>query len=232
MEIKKLKIEGLPALIWGEPSEKMIIAAHGSRSSKEDDCIRILAEEADARGYCVVSFDLPQHGERIAETQLIMPDECVRELRAVYSFARRISEKIYLFGCSMGAYFELLAFAEAQIERAWFLSPVTDMERVICNLMEYLGVDEDELRRRVMIENDFETLYYPYFQYVRAHPVKSWPHRTHILRGEGDTLSEYSRVRDFCERFGCELTVQAGGEHWFHTPYELEFFRNWLSERF
>lgn len=231
MELKKIRVDGIPALLWGKPCENIILAAHGSHSSKLDDCIWILAEEAAARGYQVLSFDLPRHGERVYETDPLMPDECVCELRAMYAFARERARKVSLFGCSMGAYFELLAFADAAIERAWFLSPVTDMERIIHNLMAVCHVSEEEFRRRVVVDNEIEPLYFPYYEYVRSHPIERWPHRTQILRGERDGLCEASRVEAFAERFGCELTEQEGGEHWFHTEAQLEFFRAWLRER-
>ena len=85
MDLNKTKINGIPSILWGKPSDKIIIVAHGSHSSKIDDCIWVLAEEAIAKGYQVLSFDLPQHGERVYETDFIMPDECVRELQAIYS---------------------------------------------------------------------------------------------------------------------------------------------------
>lgn len=231
MDLTKIRIGGIPAIRWGAPGGRMIIAAHGSRSSKIDDCIWILAEEAVKKGYQVLSFDLPQHGERVYETDRLMPDRCVRELRAVYAYARERAEEVSLFGCSMGAYFQLLAFADAEIERVWFLSPVTDMERIIRNLMAHCRVTEEEFRARVVVENEFETLYYPYYAYVKEHPVTRWDHETYILRGEHDSLCEYAWVRRFANRFGCELTEQAGGEHWFHTDAELEFFRNWIRPR-
>ena len=46
MDLDKIRINGIPAIIWGKPSDKMIIAAHGSHSSKIDDCIWALAEAA------------------------------------------------------------------------------------------------------------------------------------------------------------------------------------------
>ena len=101
MELNKIRINGIPSISWGEPSDKIIIAAHGSHSSKIDDCIWVLAEEAATKGYQVLSFDLPQHGERIYETDFIMPAECIRELKTMYSYAASQSKAISLFGCSM-----------------------------------------------------------------------------------------------------------------------------------
>ncbi|MGM9647492.1 MAG: alpha/beta hydrolase [Eubacteriales bacterium] len=231
MHLSKIKIDGIPAILWGNPADRMIIATHGSHSSKIDDCIWIFAEEATAKGYQVLSFDLPQHGERVYESDPLMPDQCVRELQTMYAYAAAHSQSVALFGCSMGAYFELLSFANAPIERAWFLSPVTDMERIIHNLMYYCHVTEEELKQRGKVDNDIEPLYYPYYEYVKNNPIVSWMHPTHILRGEQDTLCEGAVVKGFADRFGCELTECRDSKHWFHTDAELEFFRHWIKER-
>ena len=191
----------------------------------------ILADEAIRKGYQVLSFDLPQHGERVYETDFIMPDECVKELTYMYEYAKTHAREISLFGCSMGAYFELLAFADFDIDKVFFLSPVTDMERIIHNLMKYCDINEQQFKETITVENDIETLYFPYYGYVKAHPIVKWHHKTYILRGETDTLCEHSYVKAFSDKFGCELTVQKGGEHWFHTDFELVFFRNWIRER-
>ena len=81
------------------------------------------------------------------------------------------------------------------------------------------------------VPSDLETLYFPYYEYVRSHPITHWPHKTYILRGEKDTLCEYSYVKSFSDRFECELTEQSGGEHWFHTEEQLAFFRLWIRKR-
>ncbi len=231
MIVEKLRIHDIPAILWGEQSDRMILTVHGSHSSKIDDCIWVLAEEATQCGYRVLSFDLPQHGERVYETEPCMVQECVRELTDLYRFAQQMSSQVSVFGCSMGAYFSLLAFADQPIERAWFLSPVTDMGRIIRNIMGYCNITQEELKKLQTVQTPFETLYWEYFQYVKEHPITSWKHTTFILRGEKDTLSEYESVAAFAKCFGCDLVEQKGGEHWFHTPEELDYFRVWLRER-
>lgn len=229
MEVRKIRIGGIPAILWGKESDKTIIAVHGSHSSKIDDCIWILAEEAARRGWQTLSFDLPQHGERVYETAPCMAEQCVRELREIMAYARKQAEQISVFGCSMGAYFSLLAYAGEEMEKAFFLSPVTDMERVIRNIMRACNVSEEELRERQVVENPIETLYWEYYMYVKEHPIEKWPHRTEILRGETDTLCEKEVMEAFAARFGCGLEEQPGGEHWFHTDGELAYFRDWLA---
>ena len=64
MKIERININNIPALIWGEESRKVFIAVHGNMSNKEDEVIKILAEKVTSKGYQVLSFDLPEHGER------------------------------------------------------------------------------------------------------------------------------------------------------------------------
>jgi hypothetical protein len=80
MEKMNLTIEGIPAILWGEPSDKLFIAVHGNMSSKADDVIVIFAEEAIEKGYQVLSFDLPEHGERRDENYACKVQNCVSDL--------------------------------------------------------------------------------------------------------------------------------------------------------
>ncbi|MDW9210927.1 hypothetical protein BTTOUR_19495 [Bacillus thuringiensis serovar toumanoffi] len=52
------KISNIPAVLWGEKSEKVFIAVHGNMSNKEDAVIQILAEEANRKGYQVLSLSM------------------------------------------------------------------------------------------------------------------------------------------------------------------------------
>lgn len=231
MITEKFRIDGIPAILWGKESSKWMIAAHGSHSSKIDDCIWILAEEAQTLGYQVLSFDFPRHGERVYETRHCMVQQCVRELAQVMEYARKRADHISVFGCSMGAYFSLLAYGQEKIERALFLSPVTDMERVIQNTMRQFQVSEERLREEKVIETPFEPLIWDYYCYIKEHPVLSWNHPTSILYGEHDAICEYEYVSAFAKKNHCHLEVQPGGEHWFHTKEELAYYRDWLRRR-
>lgn len=230
MLINKFTLRNIPAVLWGKKSDKLIIAIHGNKSSKTDDCIRILAEEAEKSGCQVLSFDLPDHGERIGQGPCMVWN-CVRELKDVLAYAKSVADTIYVFGCSMGAYFSLLAYKDEKIKHALFLSPVTDMERIIRNIMHQLQVAEEELQKQKIIENPIETLYWDYYSFVKEHPVDRWNHPTSILYGEHDTMCEYKYVSAFAEKYHCDMEVEKGGEHWFHTPEELAYYRQWLSRK-
>ena len=68
MKIERITINKIPSILWGEKSNKVFIAVHGNMSNKEDSVIKILAELVVANGYQLLSFDLPEHGERKTDT--------------------------------------------------------------------------------------------------------------------------------------------------------------------
>lgn len=228
--IEKKKIQNIPIMLWGQKSEKLIIAIHGNHSSKIDDCIWILAEEAVMCGYQVLSFDLPKHGERVYEENPCKVQNCVEELTIIMDYAKQQAKEISIFGCSMGAYFSLLAYKNELLNHAWFLSPVVDMKRVITSIMNQIGVTKQQLQENQVIDNPIEPLYWDYYCYVNENPITHWQSPTSILRGEHDTLSEYNIVFDFAKRFNCSLEEEKGGEHWFHTPEQLAYFRQWIQK--
>ena len=83
MKTQKLLIDQIPAVVWGEPADRVFLAVHGNLSNKEDTVIRLLAEEAALRGIQVISFDLPEHGERVGTQPPCKVQFCVRDLRKV-----------------------------------------------------------------------------------------------------------------------------------------------------
>lgn len=232
MRKEKLSIQGIPAVLWGEKSNKLLIAVHGNQSHKEDTVIAILAEKAVGKGWRMLSFDLPEHGERRDEGIPCKVQICVRELEAVMKYAKEIAGEIALFGCSMGAYFSMLAYRSEPLYQALLLSPVVDMERVIGNMMRWFDVSEERLKAEREIATPVgQTLYWDYYCYVKSHPIETWNVPTSILYGSDDELCEYDRVSDFAGRFRAGLRVMEHGEHFFHTGEQLECYRQWLREK-
>ena len=233
MKTERIKIEGIPATVWGEGSDRVWIAVHGNLSHKEDEAVRLLAEAATEKGYGVLSFDLPEHGERKGDsTCLCKVQNCVRDLKTVLSFAQANFREIDLWACSMGAYFSLLAYRDEPIEKCLFLSPVVNMQVVIGNLMAWSRVTESDLKKKQEIQTDFgQTLYWDYYEYVKENPITRWDKPTSILYGSRDTLQEEALVSAFAKEFGCELSILKDGEHFFHTQEQLDRYKTWLRDR-
>ena len=225
-----IKIGHIPAVIWGEPSKRMFIAVHGDQSNKEDQVIEVFALEATKRGYQVLSFDLPEHGDRKQEPTPCSVQICVKELADVMAFARSTYEQVSLFACSMGAYFSLLAYRDELLDQTILLSPVADMKRIIDNLMMYAQVTKEQLEQQKEITTPFKTLYWDYYQYVVEHPVV-WNKKTALLYGAKDFLCEYSYVKAFADHAQADMTVFDEGEHFFHTEEQIAFYRDWLTKQ-
>lgn len=122
------------------------------------------------------------------------------------------------------------ALADRKIEKAYFISPVVDMERLIRNMMQWTKVTEDDLQKQKEIPTFFgETLSWDYLCYVREHPV-TWTVPTHILYGKKDNLTSYETIVEFADRIVATLTVMENGEHWFHTEEQVDFLSDWIKQ--
>lgn len=228
---QELLIENIPATLWGKKNNKIMVAVHGNMSNKMDVPISMLAEEAIPLGYQVLSFDLPQHGDRKKEPTLCKVQNCVCDLCKIMDFAMRRSNEISLFACSMGAYFSLLAYKDVSIQQSLFLSPIVDMKRIIDNMMTWFHVSEEQLKAEQEIATPIgQTLYWDYYCYVKENPIVYWESPTAILYGKEDNLCEVDVVSFFANKFNCSLEVMDNGEHYFHTPEQLNFFRQWLKK--
>ena len=135
---------------------------------------------------------------------------------------------IILVANSIGAYFSLLSLADMPIEKAYFISPIANMEKLILDMMQWAGVTEDEIKEKGVIATDFgEDLSWEYLTWVRSHPV-SWHIPTEILYGSEDKLQSVDTIKAFADDIGAGLNIMEQGEHWFHTEEQLQFLREWL----
>lgn len=229
MQAKELKINNIPAVIWGDSSECVIIAVHGNMSNKTDVPIQMLAQHALVKGVQVLSFDLPEHGDRQNEATPCKVQNCIQDLKKIISYAKENWKHINLFANSIGAYFSLLAYKDEPIEQAWFLSPVVDMQLIISNMMMWFNVSEEQLQREQIIHTPIgQKLYWDYYCYVKEHPIVKWSPPTTILYGSKDDMCDRDTINEFVEHFKCELTVVQGAEHYFHTTEQLDALKEWL----
>ena len=147
--------------------------------------------------------------------------EAVTKLNAEY-------DSLDLIANSIGAFFSMNAGIDEMIHRAYFISPVVDMEKLILNMMSWANVTEKELEEKGVIPTSFgEDLSWEYLCYVREHPA-SWTVPTRILYGSRDNLTSHETITAFAKAHGAELTVMDGGEHWFHTDEQMQFLDNWI----
>lgn len=130
MKQEYLRINGIPAILWGEPSDEIFIYVHGNNSSKEE------AEEfagiVGGYGIQTLGFDLPGSGERGNICSACMPEPCdlvhsVRDLAIISDWVRGRYKRVSLF-VRDHAEFCLAAFKGQEFERSIFVSPDADVK--------------------------------------------------------------------------------------------------------
>ncbi|MBQ6234410.1 MAG: alpha/beta hydrolase [Clostridia bacterium] len=137
-------------------------------------------------------------------------------------------KSVSMIGYSLGAFLAMHADIDALLRRAYFISPVVDMESLILMRMAQDGVTEEMLKEKGTIPSSFGPVHsWEYLCYVREHPVE-WNVPTAILYGEFDHLTPYETIAAFAAAHDASLTVMPGGEHWFHTEAQMQFLDEWL----
>ena len=162
--------------------------------------------------------------------QTFTPWETGAEIREAAEKLKAKHDSIILIANSIGAFFSMNAGIDKLINKAYFISPIVDMEKLIVDMMLWANVTQAELKAKSVIRTIFgEDLSWDYLCYVRDNPI-SWDVPTQILYGENDNLTSYETIRAFTERHNAILTVMEGGEHWFHTEKQMQFQDDWIRK--
>ncbi len=159
------------------------------------------------------------------------PWEAGKEIRAAITELKADYDRIILIANSIGAFFAMNASIEREISRAFFISPIIDMEKLITDMMGRAGVTAPELREKGIIHTEFgEDLSWEYLCYVRKHPV-SWNVPTDILYGSADNLTSIDTITAFAQSHHASLTIMDEGGHWFHTEEQMRFLDRWIKNK-
>ena len=191
-----------------------VLYVHGlGGSAKEAEHYRPLFPDCDVIG-------LDYHG--------IAPWDAGEEIKYAVLKLCGEYESVSLIGNSLGAFLSMHAGIDALVERAYFISPVVDMESLILARMAQDGVTEEELKEKGTIQGSSGFTYsWDWLCYLRTHPVE-WNVPTAILYAEHDDLTPYETIAAFANAHSVRLTVMQNGEHWFHTEEQMAFLDEWL----
>jgi alpha-beta hydrolase superfamily lysophospholipase len=228
MLVQKFTIGHIPAILYGAESNKVYLFIHGKDGCKEDAAG--FAEAAIRAGWQVLGTDLPEHGERKSGSVCMLPWNVVPELQSAMAYAKQHWSNIAVCANSIGAWFSMLSFTGEPIHKCLFVSPILDMEKLIHNMMLWAQVSQEQLQREGQIPTAFgETLSWEYLSYVRSHPITDWNAPTSILYADHDNLTDRATAEAFAKRHHANLTIMENGEHWFHTPEQLAFLKQWIE---
>ena len=122
----------------------------------------------------------------------------------------------------------MISLSNKNIEKAFFISPIVDMEKLITDMMFLENITEEELYKKKEIKTSFgEILSWDYLTFARKNPIE-WNIPTYILYGEKDDLTSYETILNFTNKSKANLTIMRDGEHWFHTEEQIKFLDNWI----
>ena len=196
--------------------KSLVIYIHGKGGNADEaNHYKLLFPDFD-----VIGFDYKSETPWVAK----------QEFSAYFDSIVANYDEVVLIANSIGAFFSMNALGEKRIKQALFISPMVNLEKLICNMMMWANVSEDELRKKGEIATNFgETLSWEYLCYVRENPIQ-WNNPTQILYGSKDNLTSIETMSEFAKKMGAPLTVMDGGEHWFHTDEQMEFLDRWIKQ--
>ena len=194
---------------------KALLYIHGKGgSSKETKQLKSFCDGYDIHGLDLADFT---------------PWGTEEQIQNVFEILKKEYDSVSVVGNSIGAYFSMFALQNDSVEKAFFISPILDMEKLILDMMMWANVTEKELQKQGIINTNFgETLSWEYLTFVREHPIH-WKTLTEILYAEHDNMTSRETVNNFVSTHQANLTVMPKGEHWFHTPEQIAFLGKWLK---
>ena len=204
--------------IWGGKirMQKAVIYIHcKGGTAAEAEHYKALFKNADVIGF---------------NYQSVNPWEAKEEFQHFFDTVSTKYKAVSIIANSIGAFFTMNVLADRNIEKAFFISPIINMEKLISDMMVWANVTEEQLQKEKEIETSFgETLSWEYLCYVKEHPI-TWNIPTKILYGEKDHLTSYETMSDFATKMRIPLTVMDNGEHCFHTDEQMKFLDDWICE--
>lgn len=224
----RIEIQHIPAIVWGNASDKVWLCVHGKQSSKE--AFEELASIAWEKGWQTLSFDLPQHGQRANSSERCDIWNGMRDLAIIGDHAFQQWQRVSLYACSLGAYFSLQTYPDRPFEKCLFQSPIVDMHYLIRQMMRWFSITEERLAQEKEISTPVDLMTWKYYQYVLKHPIEKWNIPTQILFGGRDQLQSLPVIRAFAQRFACSVTVAENSDHPFMEEADSAIVREWLQK--
>lgn len=139
-------------------------------------------------------------------------------------------DEVIVVANSIGAFYACEYLSNnKKIKKAFFISPIVSMFQQVVDLMEMYGIKDKELKERGLIElDDGNVLSFDFYQHV-ANEEDNWKVPTEILYGAYDQVVYTGSMMEFLEDHpNARLTVKSDAEHYFYTPEEKRFIKNWI----
>lgn len=189
--------------------QKVLLYVHGKGgNSKEIEQLKPYCNNYDIYGIDIIDFT---------------PWGTEKQIQNIFEVLKKEYESVSLIANSIGAYFSMFALQNYCVEKAFFISPILDMEKLILDMMKCANVTEKDLKEHKEISTDFgETLSWEYLSFVRNNLIQ-WNVPTEILYAEHDNMTSQDTVNKFVKTHQAKLTVMPEGEIGFIPQNNLNF---------
>ncbi|MEG0368117.1 MAG: alpha/beta hydrolase, partial [Coprobacillus sp.] len=182
------------------------------------------------KGYQVLSFDLPQHGDRKNNDYRCDIFNGIHDCKVIKEYVDLHWQNVYLFGCSLGACLSLYTYSNQNIKKCLFQSPIVNMEALIENMFIWFDISKQQLEKEKEIKTPIDILSWDYYCFIKEHPITEWKIPTQILYGALDNLQSRDVIDTFCNKFGCQITIATNSEHPFLAEDDKKILREWFSQ--
>ena len=174
--------------------KQVVVYVHGKGgSSEEANHYKSLFKNSDVIGY---------------DYKSTTPWDAKKEFKEYFDTLKEKYDFVILLANSIGAFFSMSSLTKEQIDVAFLISPIVDMEKLIYNMMKWANVTENELSLKKEIVTNFnEVLSYDYLCYVRDNPIK-WDVKTNILYGEFDHLTSLETISSLAKRINATNCIR------------------------
>ena len=211
-----------------ETDESILLCVRGFGGGKYSLIIEEIAETIKPAGAGTISFTWPAHGDSDADGDMLLFDNCMRDLETVVSRIRRQwpQKKLYCLATSFGGYMTVHYHSRHPEEFAHIIlrSPAVQMADVVWSFL-----DEDQKRRAQSGEKlDFGfgenvlRLGISFYDSLKAHPIEdaavAVPEKFSIIQGDQDEVVPPEDVRIFAEHNHIPIWWVEGADHQYRNP--------------
>ena len=208
-----------------------MIITHGSQSHKEDRFIQCCADVLCEKGYQIISFDLPEHGERKNQLPIHTVKQAIEDMQVIMNYAKEQYNSITTIGCSLGAYYTLLAYQDEPITHCLLLSPVVDLIELTHEMLENdnRSIHDVYYHNQIILSNGIIVRLEDY-TYLLNHSIKKWNNPISILYGMKEDLIKFETIEKFVSQYNCKLVISEESAHYFHTKEDMDKIILWLNQ--
>lgn len=219
-------------LFYGARTERAVIALHGFTSNRKSETVTNIAQVATADNAAVLSFDMPEHGDRRAQKGTLTVKNVLEDYIEVIKYVKEeVSDRISLFGSSMGGYFSLLAARfEPNIEQILLKSPALNPIKTLTKAMKECDNEARcEQLRKLVREITGGGNAYDVYELVKKYPYP----KTDIIWGKKDEVVDSYDIKSFVAAAPKQVALTAiTCGHKFLTVNAQKSLSEWFSGAF